>query len=201
MPINRGTEVGYPEVQNMLERLRRDLAALQAQVDAGEDPGGDGPPDPPPGTIPGIGPCSVQSIGYQETGSIDTEMISIYGVRALNEYAYVAGLSGSDPTLKAYRIKGDGSFVLLDSLVLSQQIQRFILHGSFLFGCRDGADGQNLISVDIGTPWALAEKDQLDVGFPAYGLDAQGCYCYVVGGSAGIAVVDISDPSVLRKMN
>lgn len=200
MSSNRGTEVGYPEVQNMLERLRRQLAALQNRVDAGPGGGGDGG-DEPPGTIPGISPCSVLAIGYEETGSINTGLTHIYGVRALNEYAYVAGMHGTDPTLQSYRIKADGNFVLLNSLILSQQIQRFILHGSFLFGCRDGADGQNLISVDIGTPWNLAEKDQLDVGFAAYGLDAQGCYCYVVGGTNDVAVVDVSDPSVLRKVN
>lgn len=197
---NRGDNINYPTVQNMIESAIRGVDRLEQTVIDNTEAGGPGPDGGgPPVDNPNDG-CVPLTNALVALSTIDTGLTNCYTTRALNEYVYVAGLDdGVDPTLQVYRFKSDSSLVFLSSLVLSQEIRRFVLHGPYIFGCNDGADGANLISVSVYDPWNPSELDQLDVGFAAYGLDAQGQYVYVVGGTASgeIAVVDVIDPTAM----
>jgi len=164
-----------------------EMIAAFAGGDDDDDDGGDG------GGGVGCAPAT-----FEHRLEIDTGLTSVEQVRVLNEYVFVAGVESSDPTVQSYRIREDG-FSLLDSLVLSQEIRRFVLHGQIIYGCRDGADSQNLLSISVRDPWNLAELGSLDVGFAAQGLYAQGGYLYVVGDE--IAVVNITNPEEMVKVN
>jgi len=193
---DRGGSIDYPTVQNMIESALSDLKLTQQDITnvTKIKPGTGGEPPGDSGDT-----CVPVSDALSAIATIDTEMTECYTTRAMNEFVYVAGLDSGQAALKIYRVKGDGNFSLLSELILPQAIRRFILHGPYIFGCNDGDVGQNLISLSVFDPWNPQSLQQLDVGFVASGLDAQGVYVYVVGGSSSgkIAIVNVSDPSAM----
>jgi hypothetical protein len=188
----------FSQLRSMLdcEALAKTLEGCADDTGFGQQQPEDGIPGEP--GAPGTGTCSTLEFG--ESHSVDTGLTACYAVQAFNEYVYICGVDGSDPTLNIYRVKANLTLEFLANLVLSQEIRQMVLHGHYLFGCRDGAGSQLVLALDVANPWAPTETDSLDVGFAAQGLYADGVWLFVVG-ETDVASVDITNPAALRKAN
>lgn len=126
--------------------------------------------------------------------TIETGMTATYAVEVLNELAYVAGEATGTPAFEVYRIFGQNEFVLIGSVTTSEIFQRMVLHGQYVFGCRNGSNSNNLTVIDLTKPDNPTEIALFNMGAAGKGLHAQGGFVHVAC-DGSIKIVDVSVPS------
>ena len=181
---DRGGNITYPEVQNMLAALGRKVSALAEDQVANPDDS----------------PCQPIRLSNEKDGEIFSEH---YTVQVCNEFVYVTGDNGVSGDMSIYALLPDNTFLRVDPSkgTGSIDLKATVLQGRYLYGvARD--DSQNfLVIMDVGQPNASVSAanqgaqliSKTDLGDETRALDVQGKYAYVAC-TTSIRVVDVSVP-------
>jgi hypothetical protein len=174
-----------------LKQIRRlidpeNLKQLLSKVDPSEI-GTQGPPGAAGGNA-----CTAYEL--RDRRKATTGLSDAHSVHVLNEFVYVFGVNGADPTLELYRINAARDLAFVDSIVLTQELRRTCLHGDHIYGAVDGASSTVMFVISVDKPDAMAEVGSLDVSEVINDIHVQGLYAWL-GTAAGVIAVNISNPN------
>jgi len=74
------------------------------------------------------------------------------------------------------------------------QYNRWVAQGGMVYGVTAGYSGGSFHAIDVSTPTAPSFAGGLDIPGNATGVAVHGDYAYVAGPTAGLLVIDVSDP-------